>query len=181
MPGPRLGESGPWTVTAVAYHIGDIRCYRPVGDHGHSHLGPRLCSPPHIKASRAAHDEDLHLVLLRYPWFWFRIPTSTTMRATIASLVSSALLLTQQAAADWTYRKWNGANYACKCHPGDPCWPSTLQWNSLNATVGGNLQVSIPPAASCYNTFQGLLGNISTYNAAQCGDVQANYTSEQWQ
>ncbi|KAK3499468.1 uncharacterized protein B0T23DRAFT_17731 [Neurospora hispaniola] len=133
------------------------------------------------------------------------------MRATIASLVSNALLLTQQAAAaptdtdtwnettvdisgdssadsfsvasisDWTYRRWNGANYACKCYPGDPCWPSTLQWNLLNATVGGNLQISIPPAASCYNTFQGLLGNISTYNAAQCADVHANYASEQWQ
>lgn len=136
------------------------------------------------------------------------------MRTTIASFLSSALLLTQQAAAaptnsstwtnetavddigdegasattfgvasifDWTYKKWNGANYACKCHPGDPCWPSNLQWKLLNATVGGNLQVSIPPAASCYNTFQGLLGNISTYDAAKCAEVQQNYPSEQWQ
>ena len=135
------------------------------------------------------------------------------MRVTIASLLSSALLLSQQVVAaptdtstsdastasdettssddtatmsvssifDWTYKTWKGANYACKCHPGDYCWPSTLQWASLNATVGGNLRVSIPPAAACHNTFQGLLGNISTYNAAQCADVQANFADEQWQ
>ncbi|KAK4222682.1 hypothetical protein QBC38DRAFT_489280 [Podospora fimiseda] len=80
-----------------------------------------------------------------------------------------------------TTRQWNGNTYACKCFPGDSCWPSNLEWNILNATVGGNLRVNLPPAASCYNTFQGPLGNISTYDASKCAMVTSNFGDEQFQ
>ncbi|KAK0740040.1 isoamyl alcohol oxidase [Schizothecium vesticola] len=77
-------------------------------------------------------------------------------------------------------RTWNGQAYGCKCYPGDACWPSASAWNQLNATVGGNLAVLVPPEAACHNTFTGLLGTIPTYNAAKCAEVTANYSREQW-
>ncbi|KAK0635968.1 hypothetical protein B0T17DRAFT_587300 [Bombardia bombarda] len=121
------------------------------------------------------------------------------MKSLISSLLTAALLLTQHLTASaqtdtdtlansppsppqkWTYRKWNGSNYACKCYAGDACWPNTSQWSQLNSTVGGNLRVTTPPGAPCYNTFQGPLGNVSTYNAAQCTSVTAGFPSEQFQ
>jgi len=75
---------------------------------------------------------------------------------------------------------WNGKKYGCKCYLGDKCWPSDKDWQKLNTTVGGNLIVDIPPGAPCHKTFQGPLGTISTYNAAQCADVQANFADETW-
>lgn len=116
------------------------------------------------------------------------------MRNSVLSLVASALLCAQQSEAHaargpadgppggkWVRKSWNGTNYDCKCFPGDSCWPTAQEWQTLNTTVGGNLVVSTPPAASCYNTFQGPLGNINTYDAAKCADVTANFASEQFQ
>ncbi|KAK3990423.1 6-hydroxy-D-nicotine oxidase [Cladorrhinum sp. PSN332] len=73
-----------------------------------------------------------------------------------------------------------GKLYGCKCQPNQPCWPKSWQWSSLNQTVNGNLKMHIPPAAVCYNSFQSPLGNFSTYDAAKCADVQANWEDEQW-
>ncbi|KAK4173104.1 hypothetical protein QBC36DRAFT_336536 [Triangularia setosa] len=81
----------------------------------------------------------------------------------------------------WVARTWEGSKYACKCHPGDYCWPKQNHWDNLNRTVGGNLRVNLPPGAPCYNTFQGPLGNINTYNAAQCAAVTAGFPNEQFQ
>ncbi|KAK4167921.1 hypothetical protein QBC43DRAFT_285235 [Cladorrhinum sp. PSN259] len=109
------------------------------------------------------------------------------MRSTsIFGLVASTLLLAQDIGVSATYtklntRQWNGNTYQCKCFPGDSCWPSNSKWNSLNATVGGNLQVNLPPAAPCYNTFQGPLGNINTYDAQKCATVTSNFGDEQFQ
>ncbi|KAM7193097.1 hypothetical protein V8F33_007969 [Rhypophila sp. PSN 637] len=118
------------------------------------------------------------------------------MRNSVLSLLASALLCSHQSEAHlarapggvpgppsnrWVRRTWNGAKYDCKCFPGDSCWPTTQQWQKLNTTVGGNLVVSTPPAASCYNTFQGPLGNLDTYDAAKCAEVTANFPSEQFQ
>jgi hypothetical protein len=75
---------------------------------------------------------------------------------------------------------WNSTKYGCKCYLGDKCWPSSKEWQKLNTTVGGNLIVDIPPGAPCHKTFQGPLGTVSTYNAAQCASVQANFANETW-
>ncbi|KAF9524796.1 FAD binding domain-containing protein, partial [Crepidotus variabilis] len=72
---------------------------------------------------------------------------------------------------------WNGSAYSCKCYQGDKCWPSDHDWNALNATVEGNLQLVIPDAAVCHNSFEGK----ATYNEAACKDVQQNITMQQWQ
>ncbi|EJD43860.1 FAD binding domain-containing protein [Auricularia subglabra TFB-10046 SS5] len=66
--------------------------------------------------------------------------------------------------------------YQCKCYPGDVCYPSSSRWQTLNATVNGNLQVAFPPGAPCHNSLNG----IATYNAQKCNEVRANYMNEQW-
>ncbi|AEO63034.1 uncharacterized protein THITE_2039882 [Thermothielavioides terrestris NRRL 8126] len=110
------------------------------------------------------------------------------MQGGVLRFLCGALLLTQEPALaagidrqKWVLRRESGTNYACKCYPGDTCWPDSGQWQKLNATVGGNLQVDIPPGAPCYNTFKGPLGDVQTYNADECATVTANWTSEQFQ
>ncbi|KAK4187028.1 hypothetical protein QBC35DRAFT_251403 [Podospora australis] len=109
------------------------------------------------------------------------------MKAGVIGLLFSATVLAQEAAAtfgpltQWVPRTWNGANYACKCHPGDYCWPKPIEWSNLNATVGGNLRVNIPIGAPCHNRFEGPLGTVNTYNAAQCAAVTAGFPDEQFQ
>ncbi|KAK3685229.1 hypothetical protein B0T22DRAFT_213381 [Podospora appendiculata] len=114
------------------------------------------------------------------------------MRINTPSLFASTVLLAHHVAAgtaspnnppsrNWVQRKWNGSNYACKCYAGDACWPRAPEWQALNATVGGGLRVVTPPAVSCYNTFQGPLGNISAYDAAACQAVTTGFPSEQFQ
>ncbi|KAK4198084.1 6-hydroxy-D-nicotine oxidase [Triangularia verruculosa] len=82
--------------------------------------------------------------------------------------------------ANLTVTHHNGRLYGCKCSPGQLCWPHQGKWNQLNATVGGNLKLHVPPAASCYNTFTGPLGTVNTYDAAACADVHANWEDEMW-
>lgn len=40
------------------------------------------------------------------------------------------------------------SNYSCI--PGQPCWPSTSEWKAFNRSIGGNLKLTIPWAAPCY-------------------------------
>ncbi|KAK4201358.1 6-hydroxy-D-nicotine oxidase [Triangularia verruculosa] len=77
-------------------------------------------------------------------------------------------------------RTWEGKSYGCKCYFGDECWPTPKRWKALNATVGGNLAVIVPPESACHNFFNGTLGTIPTYDTAKCAEVTANYPSEQW-
>ncbi|KAK5656752.1 hypothetical protein OQA88_4300 [Cercophora sp. LCS_1] len=79
------------------------------------------------------------------------------------------------------YKYWQGKAYSCKCFPGDWCWPNSFSWNALNGSVGGNLRVTVPIGASCYNQFQGPLGTVNTYNAAKCAEETANFADEQYQ
>lgn len=83
-------------------------------------------------------------------------------------------------AADWIgeVKKDNGVTYQCKCYSDNACWPTGAEWTALNTTVGGALQVAVPPGAVCHKSF----GNISTstYNSAACADVQSKWLNEQW-
>lgn len=74
-------------------------------------------------------------------------------------------------------KKVNGVEYQCKCYSDNACWPTNNEWDKLNKTVSGALQIAIPPGAVCYKTF----GNSSSvYNAAKCAETQANWGNEQW-
>jgi hypothetical protein len=77
-------------------------------------------------------------------------------------------------------RTWEGKKYGCKCYFGDKCWPKAKEWTELNATVDGMLHVHVPPEAACHTVFNGPLGTVSTYDAAICAEVTANYAGEQW-
>jgi hypothetical protein len=115
------------------------------------------------------------------------------MRGSIFSVLCGALLFAQDVVAQdpisvagfkaprWVMRRDAGSDYACKCYPGDYCWPNKGQFQQLNNTVGGNLQVVTPPGAPCYNTFEGPLGNIQTYDEAKCQEVTSNWANEQFQ
>lgn len=71
----------------------------------------------------------------------------------------------------------DGVNYQCKCYSDNACWPKNVDWDRLNRTTNGALQVAIPPGAVCHTEF----GNMtSVYDAAKCADTQANWASEQW-
>lgn len=48
----------------------------------------------------------------------------------------------------------------CKVEPGDPGWPSHLEWAEFNKAIGGRLLAPSPAAAACYP------GN--EYNETQC-------------
>ncbi|KAF5313697.1 hypothetical protein D9611_010108 [Ephemerocybe angulata] len=73
--------------------------------------------------------------------------------------------------------KPGGQKYACKTYPGDKSYPVASAWAHFNETVGGNLQVAIPPGAECYQTLDGV---IQTFDAAKCAEVRANWADEQW-
>jgi len=110
---------------------------------------------------------------------------SMSLRASLAALcgfLAAGLVLSQEEGAqDLVATSDKGVRYGCKCYPGDACWPATKEWTKLNKTVDGNLAIALPPGAPCHNTFNGLLGNLSTYNAAQCANATAKFTNEQWQ
>ncbi|KAK6835171.1 isoamyl alcohol oxidase [Apiospora arundinis] len=76
---------------------------------------------------------------------------------------------------------WNGAEYDCKCSPEHGCWPSTAEWAALNTTVAGSLVADTPPGSVCYNTFDGPLGSVPTYDASQCNEALAQFANETWQ
>jgi hypothetical protein len=70
----------------------------------------------------------------------------------------------------------NGQRYACKCYPGEKCYPTSDVWAKFNTTLGGALRVALPPGAPCYNT----LGEINTFDRGKCEEVQTNWGDEQW-
>lgn len=59
----------------------------------------------------------------------------------------------------------------CRCYPDDSCWPSSAQWSSFNASLGGKLVATVPIASPCHNTFPGV-----SYNAEACAAIQAGWT-----
>jgi hypothetical protein len=73
-------------------------------------------------------------------------------------------------------KKVGKTTYQCKCYSDNSCWPKAPEWAALNSTVDGMLKVAVPPGAACHQK----LGELSTYNAAECANVQANWVNEQY-
>ncbi|KAF3771369.1 FAD-binding domain-containing protein [Cryphonectria parasitica EP155] len=95
----------------------------------------------------------------------FRLLSPITLATSVAALVSTV---------------WNGTSYACKCYHDDACWPTRDEWSKLNSSVAGRLVVDVPPGSVCHDTFEGPLGTLHTYNAAQCTNVSTLFYEEQW-
>lgn len=60
----------------------------------------------------------------------------------------------------------------CRNFPGDPWWPSKLEWDLFNMTVNGNLIKTVPLGAPCHG---------DTYNEAACKNLQAEWQFEKIQ
>ena len=56
---------------------------------------------------------------------------------------------------------------SCRCYPGDACWPSIGEWNSLNSSVNGRLIQTIPLGSPCHDP---------NYSESVC-----EYLQSQWQ
>lgn len=59
-------------------------------------------------------------------------------------------------------------NYsACRCFPGDSCWPAPSVWDDFNNTVGGRLIATVPLASPCHTP---------TLEESECAAIQAAWT-----
>lgn len=65
---------------------------------------------------------------------------------------------------------------SCKCCKGDSCWPAESDWAALNETVGGTLEVALPPGRLCYQSFE----EQPTYNAQKCSTATDNWADADW-
>lgn len=85
-------------------------------------------------------------------------------------LVLISVLLLGQAAAGFVYRQTpliDARNAtACKCFPGDACYPAAAEWSSLNITVQGRLVATIPLGTPCHDPY---------YDEEECA-----YLQDQW-
>ncbi|PTB64966.1 FAD-binding domain-containing protein [Trichoderma citrinoviride] len=66
-----------------------------------------------------------------------------------------------------------GVDAACRCLPGDPCWPTDTAWASLNSTVSGKLIKNVPVAAPCYPG--------PHHDAAACAVIETNWSDSVFQ
>ncbi|KAI8936516.1 hypothetical protein NX059_006921 [Plenodomus lindquistii] len=97
------------------------------------------------------------------------------------SQIASLLLVANGAlGAEWIgeVKTVDGVDYQCKCYGDNACWPTHNDWDALNTTVGGALQVAIPPGAVCHTTFGN--SSINVYDAAKCEEARANLLNEQY-
>ncbi|KAF7378314.1 FAD-binding protein [Mycena sanguinolenta] len=58
------------------------------------------------------------------------------------------------------------ATGACKCFPGDTCWPSDAEWSAFNETVGGRLIKTVPLGSPCH---------APHHNATECAILQSEW------
>ncbi|CAO2650647.1 Nn.00g019390.m01.CDS01 [Neocucurbitaria sp. VM-36] len=97
------------------------------------------------------------------------------------SLFASLLLAADGVlSAKWIgeVKKVDGTEYQCKCYSDNACWPTTSDWDKLNKTVNGQLQLAIPPGAPCHSKLAN--STVNVYDPAKCADTQANWKNEQW-
>jgi hypothetical protein len=67
----------------------------------------------------------------------------------------------------------------CRCFPGDSCWPSLYDWQTLNSSVDGMLIASVPVAAVCHE-FHSSDTPVSIYNNVECQEERDNWFSPEF-
>jgi hypothetical protein len=60
---------------------------------------------------------------------------------------------------------------ACRCFPGDGCWPTPGEWRQFNDTLGGKLIATTPIGSVCHNSAFG------AYDAAKCETLRSAWLS----
>lgn len=92
--------------------------------------------------------------------------SSCRSSAGLLSLAFLAILSPAVAAADETG--------ACKCFPGDECWPSMSEWSSFNDTLGGKLIATVPLAAVCHDSAK-THPDWPAYDEEACSNLQQKW------
>lgn len=64
-------------------------------------------------------------------------------------------------------------NTFCRNIPGDPGWPSSTDWETLNQTVGGRLVATIPLASVCHQQ------PFDNFNQEECEALQSGWVDVQ--
>ncbi|KAJ2977104.1 hypothetical protein NUW58_g7913 [Xylaria curta] len=59
----------------------------------------------------------------------------------------------------------------CRCFPGDPCWPTEVEWIELNKTLHGKLIATIPIASVCHDS------PFLPYNSEACASLRSVWNS----
>ncbi|KAJ0158908.1 putative FAD-linked oxidoreductase [Colletotrichum tanaceti] len=62
---------------------------------------------------------------------------------------------------------------ACRCFPGENCWPTTTKWAAFNQTVGGRLIATVPIGAVCHDS------SFGAYDEAKCAALQSSWASSE--
>ncbi|KAL0941910.1 FAD binding domain protein [Colletotrichum truncatum] len=62
---------------------------------------------------------------------------------------------------------------ACRCFPGDACWPKTADWDAFNKTVGGRLIATVPIGAVCHDS------SFGSYDANKCAALRSSWASSE--
>lgn len=100
------------------------------------------------KVPRSSHDEQESSSAVRK--MWSSIPLLVLSLLPAASAASAA---------------------RCKAFPNTSSWPAASRWSALNSAVSGRLETVRPPAAVCYETFDG----VPSYDAAKCQAYTAGF------
>ncbi|KAF1972634.1 FAD binding domain-containing protein [Bimuria novae-zelandiae CBS 107.79] len=61
----------------------------------------------------------------------------------------------------------------CKCAPDSDCWPSELDWTTLNETLAGAVIRGVPPGAVCYP-------DQASYDESACATVRSQWFNSTW-
>lgn len=71
----------------------------------------------------------------------------------------------------WARPNQTASTAACRCYPGDTCWPSAHTWQAFNETIGGRLISTIPLGAPCHDD------SFDTYDKVDCKALQDDWFS----
>ncbi|KAI5776948.1 FAD/FMN-containing protein [Geopyxis carbonaria] len=58
-----------------------------------------------------------------------------------------------------------------RCTYGEPCWPSSRDWDHFNATISGRLIASLPPASACHDPH---------YSQSLCATAKTEWGNSFW-
>ncbi|KAL6231479.1 hypothetical protein BDW75DRAFT_233574 [Aspergillus navahoensis] len=65
----------------------------------------------------------------------------------------------------------NRLSSSCRCFPDDPCWPPPEEWNSLNASLSGNLISADPIGSVCHTN----TSFATPYNSQKCSELWSRW------
>ncbi|KAJ5980882.1 FAD-binding type 2 [Penicillium waksmanii] len=73
------------------------------------------------------------------------------------------MLLNTCFAASLLVASAQAATTACRCFPGDACWPVVDVWTQFNQSVDGQLVENVPLGTPCH---------VPNYNAEECAKLR---------